>query len=85
MSTIPSSDFQQFVDFVAQIRDRGDDLTPEESVEHFREFQEAEKLRIFHERNEMAAEQTRRGDYRPLDLDSLLKRVEARVAKRNLE
>jgi hypothetical protein len=85
MSTIPSSEFQQFVDFVAQIRDRGDDLTPEESVEHFREFQEAEKLRIFHERNEMAAEQTRRGDYRPLDLDSLLKRVEARVAKRNLE
>jgi hypothetical protein len=82
MSTLPTSEFHQFVDFVAQIRERGvKDLTPEESVEKFREFQEQEKLRIFHERNAISEEQARRGEAKPLDLDALLARVEARVAK----
>jgi hypothetical protein len=80
MSSLPTSEFHQFVDFVAQIRDRGvKDLTPEQSVQQFRELQEQEKLRIFHERNELAAEQTRRGEAKPLDLEALLARVEARV------
>jgi hypothetical protein len=82
MSTLPTNEFHQFVDFVAQIRDRGvNDLTPEQSVQQFRELQEQEKLRIFQERNAIAQEQTRRGDYRPLDLEALLRRVEDRVAK----
>ena len=39
MSSIPSSEFHQFVDFVAQVRDRDvKDLTPEQSVQQFREL-----------------------------------------------
>ena len=83
MSTIPSSDFQQFCDFVAHIRKRGvEDLTPEQVVQQFREDQE--KLRIWNERNALSEEQARRGEYRPLDLDALLKRVEQRLAERGI-
>ena len=85
MSTLPSTEFSQFVDFVAQIRDRGvKDLTPEQSVERFREFQEQEKLRIFQERNAIAQEQTRRGEAKPLDFDALMSRVRQRLAERGI-
>jgi hypothetical protein len=81
MSSVQPSDFNQFCDFVVQIRNRGvADLTPEESVQKFREAQE--KLRIWNERNAIAEEQTRRGDYRTLDLDAVLNRVEQRLANR---
>jgi hypothetical protein len=84
MATVSSSDFSQFCDFVVQIRNSGAaDLTPEQSVQKFRE--EQEKLRIWNERNAIAQEQTRRGDYRPLDLDALLERVEQRLAKGGIE
>lgn len=81
MSAVPSTDFSQFCDFLVQIRNSGAaDLTPELSVQKFRE--EQEKLRIWNERNAIAQEQTRLGDYRPLDLDALLERVEQRMANR---
>jgi hypothetical protein len=81
MATVSSSDFSLFCDFIVQIRNSGAaDLTPEQSVQKFRE--EQEKLRIWNERNAIAEEQTRRGDYRPLDLDAVLERVEQRLANR---
>jgi hypothetical protein len=45
------------------------------------ECKEAEtKLRIWHERNSIAIEQSNRGLSKPLNLKSILARVEARVA-----
>jgi hypothetical protein len=75
------SEFSDFCDFVVQIRNSGGQhLTPEQSVEQFRA--EQEKLRKFHERNAIAEEQMRRGEYRPLDLEALLNRVEQSVAEK---
>jgi Arc/MetJ-type ribon-helix-helix transcriptional regulator len=42
---------------------------------------EEEKSRRWHERNEIAIEQSRRGLSKPLDLDAILGRIEERVAK----
>jgi hypothetical protein len=82
MATISSSDFAQFCDFVVHIRNSGaTDLTPEQSVQKFRE--EQEKLRIWNERNAIAEEQTRRGDYRPLDDEAVIRRLYANLAKQN--
>ena len=39
-----------------------------------------EKLRLFHARNLVAAEQSRLGLSTPLDLDAMLSRIEGRVA-----
>ena len=39
-----------------------------------------EKLRLFQEGNRIAAEQSRLGLSKPLDLDAVLKRVEQRIA-----
>ena len=75
MSSVSSSEFAAFCDFVVRIHASGaSDLTPEQSVEEFRA--EQEKLRVWNERNAIAAEQTRQGDYRPLDVEALLARVE---------
>jgi len=83
MATVSSSDFSQFCDFVIQIRNSGAaDLTPEQSVQKFRE--EQEKLRIWNERNAIAQEQTRRGEAKPLDLDAVMSRVRQRLAERGI-
>jgi hypothetical protein len=85
MSTLPTSEFHQFVEFVAQIRDRGvNDLTPEQSVQQFRELQEQEKLRIWHERNAISEEQARRGEAKPLDFEAVWTRVSKRLADRGI-
>lgn len=82
MSTVPSTEFAQFCDFIVHIRNSGPaDLTPEQSVEKFRE--EQVKLRIWNERNAIAEEQTRRGDYRPLDDEAVIRRLYANLAKQN--
>ncbi len=81
MATVQTSDFREFCDFVVRLRDNGvSNVTPEQSLQEFRT--EQEKLRVWNERNAIAAEQTRRGDYRPLDLDALLKRVELQLAEK---
>ena len=83
MASIQPSDFSDFCDFIARIRDAGTEgLTPEQSVEQFRRDQE--KLRLWNERNAIAAEQTRRGEYGPLDVEAILSRVEQRLEHRGL-
>jgi Arc/MetJ-type ribon-helix-helix transcriptional regulator len=46
---------------------------------------ERERLRRWHERNEIAAEQSRMGLSKPLDLDAVLERVERRFAEQKGE
>lgn len=83
MSTVQSTDFNQFCDFLVQIRDRGaTDLTPEQSVQKFRE--EQEKLRIWNERNAISQAQADRGEAKPLDFDALWNRVSQRLAERGV-
>ena len=83
MATVSSSDFSQFCDFVVQIRNSGaEDLTPEQSVQKFRE--EQEKLRIWNERNAISQAQADRGEAKPLDFDALWNRVSQRLAERGV-
>jgi hypothetical protein len=82
MATVSSSDFSQSCDFVVQIRNSGAaDLTPEQSVQKFRE--EQEKLRIWNERNEISEAQARRGEAKPLDDDAVIWRLYANLAKQS--
>ena len=82
MATVSSSDFSQFCDFVVQIRNSGAaDLTPEQSVQKFRE--EQEKLRIWNERNAISEAQARRGEAKPLDDDAVIRRLYANLAKQD--
>lgn len=82
MSTTGStSEFAEFCAFVVHMRDAGAaDVTPEQSVEEFRK--EQEKLRIWNERNAESDAQAARGEYGPLDLDEIMRRVTERVALR---
>ena len=83
MATVQGSDFADFCDFLVRIRSAGAvDLTPEQSVAQFRE--EQEKLRRWNERNTISAEQARRGEAKPLDVEALLSRVEQRLAQRGI-
>ena len=82
MSSVQPSDFNQFCDFLVQIRSSGAvDLTPEQSVQKFRE--EQEKLRIWNERNAISEAQARRGDAKPLDDDAVIGRLYANLARQN--
>ena len=82
MSTVQSTDFNQFCDFLVQIRNSGAaDLTPEQSVHKFRE--EQEKLRIWNERNAISEAQARRGEAKPLDDDAVIGRLYANLARQN--
>ncbi len=80
MATVSSNDFSQFCDFVVHIRNSGAvDLTPEQSVQKFRE--EQEKLRIWNERNAISEAQARRGEAKPLDDKAVIARVRQRLAQ----
>jgi hypothetical protein len=81
MASVQNSDFGEFCEFVSQLRERGAaDVTPEQSVQEFRERQE--KLRRWNERNAESMVHAEQGKARPLDLDGLLSRVETRLAQR---
>ncbi len=83
MSTVQSTEFNQFCDFLVQIRNSGAaELTPEQSVQRFRE--EQEKLRIWNERNAISQAQADRGEAKPLDFDALWNRVSQRLAERGV-
>ncbi len=82
MSSVQPSDFNQFCEFVVQIRNSGGaDLTPEQSVQKFRE--EQEKLRIWNDRNVISEAQARRGEAKPLDDDAVIGRLYANLARQN--
>ena len=80
MATGASSDeFKAFCDFLSTLQSNGDcDLTPEQTVVQFRVYQE--KMIAFQKNNQTAMEQSRQGLSKPLDLESLLSRVEQRIA-----
>jgi hypothetical protein len=80
MASVQTSDFGEFCDFLTQLRNRGaSNLTPEQSVQEFREHQE--KLRRWNERNIESAAQAAAGQARSLDLNAMLKRVEGRLSQ----
>lgn len=82
MSSVQPSDFNQFCDFLVQIRNSGAaELTPEQSVQKFRE--EQEKLRIWNERNAISEAQARRGEAKPLDDDAVIGRLYANLDRQN--
>lgn len=75
-----TSDLNAFYAFLGQVRQQpGAPISPEESVRRFRESQE--QLQRFHEDNALAVSQSEQGLSAPLDLDSILERVENRVAQ----
>jgi hypothetical protein len=81
MSTsLSSNEFEAFYAFLGELRNQPNSpSTPEESVRQFRESQK--KLERFQELNQIAIEQSSRGLSKPLDLKSLLERIEQRVAR----
>ena len=80
MASVQTSEFGDFCDFVTQLRDRGTSgLTPEQSVQEFRDHQE--KLRRWNERNAKSASQAAAGLAKPVDLDAMMTRVDARLSR----
>ncbi|BBO34873.1 hypothetical protein [Lacipirellula parvula] len=79
MATVPSSDFAEFCDFVTHLRNEGSvDLTPEQSVQEFRQRQE--QLQRWNDRNAASIEQAAAGAAKELDFDALMERVERRAS-----
>lgn len=77
---LPANEFDAFYAFLSSLRSSDvAPVSPEESVQKFRESQEL--LRRFQQLNEVASNQSRQGLSKPLDLESLLDRVERRVAQ----
>ena len=80
MASVQTSEFGDFCDFLTQLRDRGaSDLTPEQSVQEFRDHQE--KLRRWNDRNAKSAAQAAAGLAKPVDLDAMMTRVDGRLAR----
>jgi len=78
-----ANDFDSFYAFLSALRaDEVPSLSPEESVQKFRESQQ--KLRRFQELNGVASKQSLQGLSKPLCVDELLERVEQRVAQRGV-
>jgi hypothetical protein len=76
----PQSDIRDFYAFLGRrMHDNDAALTPEQSVEEFRAYQE-ERQRFIQE-TMIAVEQARQGMARPLDVDALMRRVERRLAE----
>lgn len=74
-----TSDFLAFRDFVGTLVETGrSDLTPEQSVSAFRDYQQ--QLARFQKENRAAVEQSERGEAKTLDVEALLDRVNARLA-----
>lgn len=75
-----STDFDAFCDFVVKIKQQGaENLTPEQSVAEFRDYQQ--KLRLWNERNELSQQQADRGEAEPLDDQAVLSRLRQRLAR----
>ncbi len=75
-----TTEFTEFCEFVALVREAGATrLTPEQILAQFRG--ERAKWRRWYEGNIISMEQARRGEYGPLDLDDIMRRVRERVAK----
>lgn len=78
-----ASDFDQFCEFLEQVRQHGvQGLSPERSVQEFRDYQQ--QLRRWNQRNQLSAEQARRGEATPLDDEAVLGRLRERLAKEGI-
>lgn len=78
-----ANDFDSFYAFLSALRaNEIPSLSPEESVQKFRESQQ--KLRRFQELNDVASKQSLQGLSKPICVDELLERVEQRVAQQGL-
>jgi len=77
---IPQDEIHSFYDFLGRrIEKVGGSLSPEESVQEFRLYQE--ELNRFVEETNAAIEQSQRGESRSLDVDALMQRVKDRLTK----
>jgi hypothetical protein len=77
---IPQDEIHVFYDFLGRRIERiSGSLSPEESVQEFRLYQE--ELNRFVEETKSAIEQSQRGESRPLDVDALMQRVKDRLAE----
>jgi hypothetical protein len=80
---ISQNDMQSFYDFLGRrLQNGAQGMTPEESVQEFRAYQT--ELARFKEETQLALEQSARGQSKPLDIDALMKRVRARLAKNGI-
>lgn len=84
MSTGSSSnEIVAFHDFVGALLQTGrNDLSPEETVSEFRAYQQ--ELAKFQADNQLAIEQSERGESKPLDVAALIDRVQTRIADEQL-
>ena len=77
---IPQDEISVFYGFLGRrIEQGGRSLSPEESVQEFRLYQQ--ELKQFLEETQPAIQQSERGESRTLDVDALMQRVQARLAK----
>lgn len=77
---IPQDEIRAFYDFLGRrIQDASLPLSPEESVQEFRLYQE--ELRRFLDETQVAIAQSDRAESRPLDVDMLMQRVRERLAR----
>ena len=77
------TDIEAFYDFISRIRQSGiQDLSPEDSVRHFRAYQE--ELKKFRSDTEVSLEQSRRGESKPLDDEAFMARVRKRLAEEGI-
>ena len=75
---VPPGDIQAFYDFLGRRLDRGEDLTPEQSVREFRAYQE--ELQRFLRESESAFAHAQNDEGRELDVDAIMVRVAKRLA-----
>ena len=77
---IPQNEICAFYDFLGRrIENTSGSLSPEESVQEFRLYQE--ELNRFVAETRPAIEQSERGESQPLDVDALMQRVQDKLAK----
>ncbi|HUG66811.1 MAG TPA: hypothetical protein VMM76_03600 [Pirellulaceae bacterium] len=77
---IPPDEIHAFYHFLGRrIENPSAPLSPEESVQEFRLYQQ--ELNRFIEETQPALEQSERGESRPLDVDALMQRVRNRLTK----
>ena len=75
---VPPDDMQAFYQFLGRrLEGSGDDLTPEQSVREFRNYQE--ELQRLREHLATAEQQSARGESSELDIDAVLQRVRQRL------
>jgi len=75
-----ANEFNAFCNFLVGIQKRGtESLTPEQSVQEFRNHQA--QLRQWEEKNFLSQQQSQRGEAKPLDDKAVLARLRTKLAQ----